>query len=42
MGLIGAMRSAERDGGDPLYPLYSNSDVTRGNWRPRCRALGGL
>jgi len=23
MGLVGALRSAERDGGDPLYPLYS-------------------
>jgi len=23
MGLIGAMRSAESDGGDPLYRLYS-------------------
>ena len=23
MGLIGAMRSAERERGGPLYPLYS-------------------
>jgi len=23
MGLAGALRSEERDGGDPLYPLYS-------------------
>jgi len=28
MGLAGAMRSAERDGGDPLYPLYSPSGGT--------------
>ena len=39
MGLIGAMRSAERDGGDPLYPLYSS-----GSWIPRTagaeRAVG--
>jgi len=24
MGLAGALRSAERERGDPLYPLYSD------------------
>ena len=33
MGLAGAMRSAERDAGDPLYPLYSYARLSRSPFR---------